>query len=373
MARDEISGTERVLTLALSVTAERHREEIMQRFVEAAAEVTDSQRAIVATIDAEGAIESLFSTGIADDEAQRVRQTPVQDSIFGHIPEDRCLIVNSTASYAPSGPWLESLPSSESFLAAPVRFGDAILARLYLADKASGYSRIDARNCSLLAQALGVALSNSQANSALSDAPGAPEPAEGVQEADQAQAHAPASEDEPIPSRRAARAKARHAAHLKHAGAASPDASAQEAPSATEKAQTEKITELSATLAAETEARKRSQKEVRALKAALKAKENELARTLKSIDTIKRRISEAHGGEGAPSASVAAQLRRFAEDELRTSAASLAAVQKELSRLPGMSQPALNRLDVTLRSLQNCPGKLRSLADQLSSSHASEK
>lgn len=151
----------RVLSMALKLTTQLDRQEILKGFIESSASITGARYGAVGVFNEQGETVNFMWTGISEEQAAKIGHPPVGHGVFADIPDNHFLIVNDMTHYINRFPWPEHHPIMENFLGAPVRIGGRVFGRLYLSDKPGGFSRIDGRNCELLAQAVAIAVQNS--------------------------------------------------------------------------------------------------------------------------------------------------------------------------------------------------------------------
>ncbi|MBR6459994.1 MAG: GAF domain-containing protein [Actinomycetaceae bacterium] len=158
---EERTQAARVLSMALKLTTQLDRQEILKGFIESSASITGARYGAVGVFDEQGETVNFMWTGIPQEQAAKIGHPPEGHGVFADIPDNHFLIVNDMTHYINRFPWPEHHPIMENFLGAPVRIGGRVFGRLYLSDKPGGFSRIDGRNCELLAQAVAIAVQNS--------------------------------------------------------------------------------------------------------------------------------------------------------------------------------------------------------------------
>lgn len=161
MDLEERTQTGRVLSMALKLTTQLDRQAILKGFIDSSTQITGSKYGAVGVFNEEGETVNFVWTGISEEHASRIGHPPIGYGVFADIPDDHFLIVNDLSAYTNRYPWPKNHPIMENFLGAPVRVREYIFGRLYLSDKPGGYTRIDGRNVELLAQAVAVAVRNS--------------------------------------------------------------------------------------------------------------------------------------------------------------------------------------------------------------------
>ncbi|MBR5950456.1 MAG: GAF domain-containing protein [Actinomycetaceae bacterium] len=158
---EERTQAARVLSMALKLTTQLDRQEILRGFIESSASITGARYGAVGVFNEQGETVNFMWTGMSEEMAARIGHPPEGHGVFADIPDTHFLIVNDMTHYINRFPWPEHHPVMENFLGAPVRIGGRVFGRLYLSDKPGGFSRIDGKNCELLAQAVAVAVQNS--------------------------------------------------------------------------------------------------------------------------------------------------------------------------------------------------------------------
>ncbi len=151
-----------IISHALSLTTRLDRTEVLQTFVDSAVELSGARYGAMSVLDSRGETLEFVFSGIPKDHAKFIGNPPKGRGVFGDIPNDSYLIVNDLESYPNRFPWPSNHPLMHNFLGVPVRMLGRVFGRLYLADKAAGFTDADGRSMELLAQAAAIAVENAR-------------------------------------------------------------------------------------------------------------------------------------------------------------------------------------------------------------------
>lgn len=141
---DQELGTTRMQTLvlaALDLTAEHDVDQILERVVRCAAEVTDSRYAALGVYDSSGNIERFVHHGIDAEVVARIGASPSGLGLLGEmIVADGPIRLVDLATDARSCGFPPHHPPMRNLLGVPVRIGHKRYGNLYLSEKLSGGS-----------------------------------------------------------------------------------------------------------------------------------------------------------------------------------------------------------------------------------------
>lgn len=153
---------EPLLSAALSLTSTLDLQQLLQRFVDLAAELTGAKYAALGVLDAEGSTVQFVHHGVSDAIAQALMHPPSGAGLLGAIPADGYLLLDDLTTHPAFRGFPPAHPVMRSFLGVPVTIGSQVYGRLYLAEKAGGFTHRDVEQMQLLGEATAVAVENSQ-------------------------------------------------------------------------------------------------------------------------------------------------------------------------------------------------------------------
>lgn len=154
--------TERLVHAALELTSQLDLPDVLQDFVDLAADVTGARYAALGVLDHLGRTVVFVQHGIDRDTETAMGHPPRGHGVLRAIPVDGYLLLDDLTTHPDFGGWPAAHPHMRSFLGLPVRINEQVFGRLYLADKEGGFTEEDAANVQLLARAAGVAIANSR-------------------------------------------------------------------------------------------------------------------------------------------------------------------------------------------------------------------
>jgi signal transduction histidine kinase len=149
------------LDAVLSVTSHLHLDDMLANFVRAAADLTGAKYAAIGVLDAAGETETFVQHGV-DPVTQAALDHPHGRGILAEIPVDGVLLLSDLTTHPRFQGFPEGHPMMRSFLGVPVRVADQVYGRLYLSEKAGGFTDTDAENVRMLAAAAAIAVQNSR-------------------------------------------------------------------------------------------------------------------------------------------------------------------------------------------------------------------
>lgn len=135
---------------------------VLQQFVETAARLTGATYAAMGVLDAYGETSTFVWTGMSRDDAAVLGHPPRGYGVLGAIPQDDVLLLDDLTQHPDFGGFPAGHPPMATFLGVPVRVHDQVYGRLYLSEKAGGFTHEDAVTVRRLATAAAVAIENSQ-------------------------------------------------------------------------------------------------------------------------------------------------------------------------------------------------------------------
>ena len=140
-------------------------EAVLQRLVEAAAELTQAQYGALGVLGADGRIAQFVTTGITPEQRARIGDLPTGHGILGLlISEARAVRIRRIADHPLSYGFPPNHPLMTSFLGAPVTARGTVYGNLYLTNKqgAEEFSSEDEEALVVLAAQAGIAVENAR-------------------------------------------------------------------------------------------------------------------------------------------------------------------------------------------------------------------
>ena len=165
MAQEEVSSRLRALIDAgIAVSSELSLDAVLQRIVEAAAEITDARYAALGVIDRSGdRLERFVTTGFSSEQRDAIGALPQGRGILGVLIEDaRPLRLDDLGADPRSVGFPPGHPSMHSFLGVPIRLRGVAYGNLYLTEKPGGFSAEDEELVKLVAAQAAVAVENAR-------------------------------------------------------------------------------------------------------------------------------------------------------------------------------------------------------------------
>jgi signal transduction histidine kinase len=160
---DRVRG---VLDAAIAVTSELSLDAVLQRIVEAAAELTGARYAALGVIDQSGTgLENFVTTGLDDETIRRIGDLPRGRGILGVLIRDaQPLRLVEIASDQRSVGFPPNHPPMKSFLGVPVLLRGVAYGNLYLTEKAGAdeFTEEDQELVQMLAAQAAVAIENAR-------------------------------------------------------------------------------------------------------------------------------------------------------------------------------------------------------------------
>jgi len=148
----------------IAVTSELSLEAVLQRIVEAAAQITRAPYAALGVIDRSGqALERFVTTGISSGQRAAIGDPPHGRGILGVLIHDaRPLRLDDLAGDPRSVGFPPNHPPMKSFLGVPIMLRGVAFGNLYLTDKEGGFTDEDQDLVTLLAAQAAVAVENAR-------------------------------------------------------------------------------------------------------------------------------------------------------------------------------------------------------------------
>ncbi len=161
------SVTSRLRTLVeagITVSSELSLDAVLQRIVEAAAEITGARYAALGVIDRSGQrLERFVTTGLSSEEHARIGELPRGRGILGVLIHDaRPLRLGDIGSDPRAVGFPPNHPPMHAFLGVPILLRGIAYGNLYLTEKADGFTDEDEELATLLAAQAAVAVENAR-------------------------------------------------------------------------------------------------------------------------------------------------------------------------------------------------------------------
>jgi len=156
---------ERLLQAALQLTVEHSTQAVLQRIVELAAELTGAQYAALGVINREGWLSDFLTTGLSQEERDRIGPLPQGHGILGALIKDpRPLRLTEISRDPRSFGFPSNHPPMSTFLGGPIRARGEVFGNIYLTEKEGGgeFTEDDEETLVLLAAQAGAAIENAR-------------------------------------------------------------------------------------------------------------------------------------------------------------------------------------------------------------------
>ena len=135
---------------------------VLQQFVETASRLTGARYAAMGVLDAYGETSTFVQTGMDPADVERLGHPPRGYGVLGAIPQHDALLLDDLTQHPDFGGFPPGHPPMHAFLGVPIRIDNQVYGRLYLTEKAGGFTEEDASMVRLLASAAAAAIHNSQ-------------------------------------------------------------------------------------------------------------------------------------------------------------------------------------------------------------------
>ncbi len=156
---------ERLLQAALQLTAEHSTQTVLQRIVEMAAELTGARYAALGVINREGWLSDFLTTGLSQEERERIGPLPQGHGILGALIKDpRPLRLDEISRDPRSYGFPPNHPPMSTFLGGPIKARGEVFGNIYLTEKEGGgnFTEDDEKTLMLLAAQAGAAIDNAR-------------------------------------------------------------------------------------------------------------------------------------------------------------------------------------------------------------------
>ena len=163
----ELTGTARLRGLieaGIAVSSELNLDTVLQRIVEAAAEITGARYAALGVIDQTGRqLERFVTTGITAEQRAEIGEVPRGRGVLGALMNDaRSLRLTDLAQDPRSVGFPPGHPHMHTFLGVPILLRGIAYGNLYLTEKEGGFTEEDEDLVTLLAAQAAVAVENAR-------------------------------------------------------------------------------------------------------------------------------------------------------------------------------------------------------------------
>src|SRR4051794_8832593 len=165
MATRQSDRLRTLLETGIAITSELSLDAVLQRIVEAAAELTGARYAALGVIDASGtSLERFVTHGVDDETRARIGELPRGRGILGVLIEDaRTLRLHDIADDPRSVGFPPGHPAMRSFLGTPIRLRGVAYGNLYLTEKeGADFDEEDEELVALLSAQAAVAIENAR-------------------------------------------------------------------------------------------------------------------------------------------------------------------------------------------------------------------
>jgi signal transduction histidine kinase len=160
-----VDHRDRLIRASLALHSELSLEAVLQRLVEAAAELTDAQYGALGVLGSDGRIAQFVTTGITAEQRAAIGDLPTGHGILGLLISDaRPVRIRRLSEHPLSYGFPPSHPPMTSFLGAPVTSRGKVYGNLYLTNKRSAaeFDEEDEEALVVLASQAGIAVENAR-------------------------------------------------------------------------------------------------------------------------------------------------------------------------------------------------------------------
>ncbi|MDO4606773.1 MAG: GAF domain-containing protein [Bowdeniella nasicola] len=151
-----------LLRAALDLTSSLELPELLQRFVDVAADLTGARYAALGVLAPSGDHSQFVHHGMSEREEKLLHHPPQGVGLLGTIIDDGPLLLDDLTTHPDFRGFPPHHPHMTAFLGVPVTIRGRVYGRLYLADKEGGFTPEDSDRITALAQAAAVAVENSR-------------------------------------------------------------------------------------------------------------------------------------------------------------------------------------------------------------------
>lgn len=154
--------TPALLTKVLELAGQLDAERVLAELVVSAADLTGARYAAIAELDAYGETTTFVQQGVTPEEERVLGHPPRGHGVLGALPQEGVLLLEDLTRHPAFGGFPPGHPPMHTFLGVTVAAGEISLGRLYLAEKAGGFTAQDVETVQLLAAAAAVAIDNAR-------------------------------------------------------------------------------------------------------------------------------------------------------------------------------------------------------------------
>ncbi|MFC5281099.1 GAF domain-containing sensor histidine kinase [Arcanobacterium canis] len=150
-----------VISEALALTGNLEREKALHYLADSARLLTGAEFSAISVLDSHGETMEFIQSGMDEATARELGRPPRGHGLFHRVPAFGYLIVNDLPPM-PRKPHSDAHPQLNSFLGVSIPIDQQVWGRLYLTNKAGGFTDDDGNNMRLLARATAIAVTNSR-------------------------------------------------------------------------------------------------------------------------------------------------------------------------------------------------------------------
>ncbi|WP_250446276.1 GAF domain-containing sensor histidine kinase [Actinotalea sp. C106] len=151
-----------LLQAAINLASDLDLPTVLQRFVQASADLTGARYAAINVLDARGRSTTFVHSGMDARLAELLGRPPHAIGVLGSIPAHGTLRLEDLTQHSSFAGFPPHHPPMGAFLGTAVRVRDRVFGYLYLSEKAGGFTAEDDQAVLTLAAAAAVAIQNAQ-------------------------------------------------------------------------------------------------------------------------------------------------------------------------------------------------------------------
>jgi signal transduction histidine kinase len=160
-----VDRRDRLIRSGLALASELSLEAVLQRIVEAAAELTDARYGALGVLGSDGRIAQFVTTGVSPEQRAAIGDPPTGHGILGLLIEDAQPVrIDNLGDHPLSYGFPPNHPPMTSFLGAPVMSRATVYGNIYLTNKhgAQAFDDEDQEALVILAAQAGIAIENAR-------------------------------------------------------------------------------------------------------------------------------------------------------------------------------------------------------------------
>jgi len=151
---------DQLMKAALDLTTRVDLAEVLQEFVDEAAALTGATYSALDVLGERSETDLFIQHAGPEHEAIATAVRPAVAGLLRRTPDEGYLILNDVTGQPDLPGWPVGQPLAHSFLGLPLRLNGRVFGRVYLAEKAGGFTAKDAARIEILARAAGIAIAN---------------------------------------------------------------------------------------------------------------------------------------------------------------------------------------------------------------------